>query len=80
MKELQQSIKVLQAEFDLLKKQSIDAYFINHEEFSTERGLLLASFKAAEMNVFNQTKFKQDHNALYNYYTEVKSVSRFLLK
>lgn len=80
MKELQQSIKVLSAELDMLKSEVIDGYFVEHDEFKTERGLLLASFKAVEMNIFNQSKFKCDHPDIAKLYTEVKLSQRFLLK
>ncbi len=80
MKELQQSIKVLQAEFDLLKGEVIEGYFVDHEAFKTPKGLLLASFKAVEMHIFNQTKFKSDYPTLASQYTETKLSQRFLLK
>ncbi len=80
MKELQQSIKVLSAELDMLKSQVIESYFVDHEEFKTTKGLLLASYKAVEMNIFNQSKFKEDHPDISKLYTEMKLSQRFLLK
>ena len=82
MQELDKQIKVLDAELQMLKKQVIEEYFVanNSDSYRTSRGLELATYKSQERNVFNQSKFKCDHNDIFSMYSEVKSISVFLLK
>lgn len=80
MKELSLSIKELQAEYDMLKGEVIDGYFNDYPEYRTNKGLLLASYKASESNTFQQAKFKADYADLYEIYCEKKVRLTFLLK
>lgn len=80
MKELSDSIKVLEAEYSQLKEQVIADYFNDHEEYKTNKGLLLASYKGVSSQQFQGTKFKAAHPEMYSSFTEEKISFRFLLK
>lgn len=80
MKELKNSIKVLEAEFDMIKKEVIAEHFINHEEYCTAKGLKLATYKAIESLRFNSTKLKKDHYDVWELYSEKQLAYRFDLK
>lgn len=80
MQELHEQLKVLEAEYDMLKKQVIEEHFLYNEEYRTSKGLLLASYKPQEITQFQQSKFKQDHSDVYSLYSEKKIIFKFLLK
>lgn len=80
MKVLAQQIKELQAEYDMLKADVINNWFVNNETYQTEKGLVLATYKLQERIVFNQSKFKTDHADYYLMYSDSKPCHTFLLK
>ena len=80
MRDLKAQITELTAEKDMLQKQVIDEYFHDAEEFRTVKGLLLASYKPQERATFNQSKFREDHEGLFDTYKESKISFVFLLK
>lgn len=80
MKLLKDEIKVLQAEFDMLQEQVIESYFNDHEEFKTERGLVLATYKQVTSNVFDSSSFSKDHPDVYSMYKRDRVSYRFQLK
>ena len=80
MKELHTQIKELTAHYDMLKQEVIVEYFSEEPEYRTAKGLLLASYKPQERNTFNQSKFKADHEDIFQLYAETKTLFTFLLK
>ena len=80
MKDLAQKLKVLEAEYNMLKGEVIEEHFSNNEEYKTEKGLVLATYKSQEQTQFQQSKFKADHFDIYSLYTEKKTINKFLLK
>jgi hypothetical protein len=80
MKELSDSIKSLQAEYDMLKKEVIDGYFCNNDTFMTSKGLVLATYKEQIRTQFLTTEFKKAKPELYEQFCDLKSVKTFLLK
>jgi hypothetical protein len=80
MRELNQSIKELQAEFDMLKSEVVESYLGVNEEYRTNKGLLLATYKPQISMLFQQSKFKLDHPDVFSLYQEEKTIYRFLLK
>lgn len=82
MQELRSHIKILQAEKDMLEDQVKSEYFLagNHEEYRTDKGLLVASYKSYVENRFNSKKFETDHPDYYSMYKEEKTIFKFLLK
>lgn len=80
MRELEESIKVLTSEYAMLKNQVITEHFINHDEYRTERGFLLASYKSYESLRFNQKDFKKVHPSLFEEFQEKMIAFKFLLK
>lgn len=80
MKELSDSIKVLEAEYNQLKDQVIVCHFNDNEEYRTNKGLLLASYKGVSSQIFQGAKFKVAHPELAKAFTEEKISFRFLLK
>lgn len=80
MREIKDAVKALDAEFDMLKKEAIAEYFIVNEEYRTDKGLLLASYKAIESLRFNTDRFKTDHADIYDMYKEKGLSYRFDLK
>ena len=80
MRKLKAKIKVLEAEYEMLKKTVVLNYFANNEEFRTEKGLLLASYKSTIRTSFDQKSFKKEEPLLYLQYEVKTNVSTFLLK
>lgn len=80
MKDLSEEIKVLQAEYDMLRKEVIGLYFSEEEEYRTDKGLVLATYKSYEEKRFNTKRFEEDHPDIYEWYKETKMVYKFLLK
>lgn len=80
MRDLADQIKVMEAEYAMLKEGVISDHFMLAEEYRTDKGLLLASYKGQEQISFQQSKFKADHNDIYQMYCEKKVIFKFLLK
>jgi len=58
-----------------LKEQVIANHFNDHEEYKTNKGLLLASYKGVSSQIFQGAKFKVAHPELAAQFTKRKSVS-----
>ena len=80
MKQLNDEIKVLKAEFDMLKEDVIESYLITHQSYKTKKGLELATYTHYQQKTFNSNKFKQDFPDIYDGYKEEKTIYKFLLK
>ena len=80
MRELADSIKILEAELTMIKQELISTHFVNNEEYKTTKGLLLATYKPQVQTQFQQSRFKTDHNDIYQMYCEEKTIFKFLLK
>ncbi len=80
MKQLQIEIKILTTEFDLLKKEMIAGYFSNHTQYVTSSKLIVVTYKPQDREVFNQTRFKLDHEQMFFAYRETQQVYTFAVK
>lgn len=80
MKDLKNNIKVLQSEWDMMKDEVIGEYFVNYEEYKTDKGMLLATYKQHKEKRFNSTRFREDHPDVYEMYSEEKGVFKFITK
>jgi len=80
MQDLDKQIDVLQAEFDMLKKEVINEFFWSDDEYRTSKGLLLATYKGYTERRFNGNKFQIDFPDIYDGYKEKKVVYKFSLK
>jgi predicted phage-related endonuclease len=80
MKELRDSIKVLEAEFNMLKEDVINNYLSTHQSYKTAKGLELATYTSYSQSSFNSSKFKTDFPDVYEDYKENKTIHKFLLK
>lgn len=80
MKKLDLSIKELEAEYNMLKKQVIDNHFNQYSDFRTEKGLILATYNYHIQKSFNCSKFKEQNPDLFSVYQEEKIIYKFLLK
>ncbi len=82
MKALDEKIKVLKAEFDMLKDEVVTQFFIplNVQDYKTSKGLILASRIQYLESRFNTSKFRADHADIFESYKEEKIIFKFLLK
>lgn len=80
MKHLKEQIKDTQDKYDFLKEKTINQYFIDHPEFHTREGILVATYKPQIRIFLNQAKLKKDKPDLYETYSDVKEVYTFLIK
>lgn len=80
MKVLQDEMKILEAEFKMIKEQVIADYFVNHQEYKTAKGLIMATYICTEPITFSSTKFKVAHPGLYDQFCDIKKVFTFRLK
>lgn len=80
LQELRSHIKILQAEFDMVKQQVIDDYLANNKSYKTAKGLELASYTSYKQNSFNAKRFEKDFPAVFADYKEEKTIYKFLLK
>ncbi len=82
MKKLDEKIKELKAEFDMLKTEVVEGFFIptNAKDYKTDKGLILASRIQYLDSRFNTTKFRADHPLIFDRYKEEKIIFKFLLK
>ena len=80
MKELDNALKEIEAEYKMLRDEVIKGHFQTEEEYKTAKGLLLATYKSFTERRFNGQRFKADHPDIYLGYSEEKIVSKFLLK
>lgn len=79
-KSLQIQIKELTAEADAIKKVITNDYFGSYEIMTRPSGLVLATYKESIRVQFEQTRFKEDHKALYETYCDLKSIRSLLIK
>lgn len=80
MRELDEQIKVLEAEKKMLKDELITSWFVDHTEYKTAKGLTLATYKGMVVYRFQQKEFEKDHFELFNQYKKESIEFRFLLK
>lgn len=80
MQELKTQIKVLEAEFEMLKKEVISEYFVNEGEYRTSKGLLLATYIEITSNRFDSTAFSKAHPKMYENFKKESISYRFDLK
>lgn len=80
MKELTNQIKVLEAEYGMLKDEVIQQYFVDQSTYKTKKGLILATYLSYTEQRFNGSKFQRDFPDIYDNYKEARSISKFLLK
>lgn len=80
MKTLKTKITALTAEYKLLEKCVIDEYFSKHDTYTTEKGLVLATYKQVTAMAFSQSDFKAANPDLYQQFSSERTQYRFLLK
>lgn len=80
LQELRKSIKALEAEFEMIKKDLLNGHFSIFDEYSNENGLLLASYKASIRVMLNQKELEKNDKSTYDKYLELKTIKTFLLK
>lgn len=80
MQHLHNEKKIIEAEYNMLKEQVIDMYFNTYDEYKTDKGLTLATYKAVESLKFQSKEFKEDHPDVYNDYSKKCLSYTFLLK
>lgn len=79
-KDLDEQIKNLEAKKSLLKESMVKSYFAKNDSYFNDNGLCLATYKPQVRNIFNTTKFKTEHQDLYDAYTEAQEIYMFLVK
>lgn len=81
MQELKASIKVLQAEYDMLETQAKEnQHFGTSNLYMTTKGLVLATYDWQKRTLFQSKKFEAAQPDLYAKFSETKDYRIFLLK
>ena len=80
LQKLKTKIKTLEAEFEMVKKEVINEYFVNQGEYRTSKGLLLATYIEIKSNRFDSTAFSKAHPKMYENFKKESTSYRFDLK
>src|SRR5690348_11067316 len=80
MRQLDDQIKALEAELKMIKEEVIKNYFVDHTEYKTAKGLVLATYISYKEKRFDSKTFEKDFPDIYENYKKENTVFKFHLK